>query len=42
MKHVEDRIEDRELELSEQLMEYMGLALFALVLLGCFLKVMFL
>lgn len=42
MDHSKDKFEDRELEMQDQIMELMGLALFALVLLGSFLKVMFL
>lgn len=42
MDHSKDKFEDRELEMQDQIMELMGLALFALVLLGFFLKVMFL
>jgi len=42
MNHSKDKFEDRELEMQDQIMELMGLALFALVLLGSFLKVMFL
>ncbi len=33
--------EDRELELKDQLLEIMGLAMFFMVLLGSFLKVVF-
>ena len=36
-----NNFEDRKLELNEQLLELMGLAMFFLVLLGSFLKVVF-
>jgi len=41
MNHSKDKFEERELEVQEQIMELMGLALFALVLIGSFMKVMF-
>ena len=41
MNHSKDKFEDRELEMQDQIMELMGLALFALVLFGSFMKVMF-